>query len=192
MLVFIVALVLPAVVCANTDESINSDFSWGHFGLGGIVIENSQGDHGIGLAMMINYTRKSQRYAYSLRALSGAAIFRPDAVFEFGFLFNKFIEYEHGGLLHGNKGLISLGIGAGVVTGTKRGKYIGPPDLDNAASPSDYESTSFTTLGVPIEIQILLIPPVFDFGLDLIGYANINSVQSFWGICLCPRIGKAM
>jgi len=189
MLIIFLTAILPRGVCAFAEPPKN-EFSWSHLGLGGII-EDQGGVVGIGFLLMLNYTIKNQSHSYSLRALSGALLYTPDEVNEFGFLFNKIFEPEWDGFLKGNNMLVSLGFGASVVTGKKRGAYIGPPDLDNASSPSDFESSPFTTVGVPIEMQVFIFPSNFDFGLDLIGYANINPIQSFWGICLCPRFGKA-
>ncbi|KAF0133822.1 MAG: hypothetical protein FD145_1032 [Candidatus Saganbacteria bacterium] len=175
-----------------SNELTKKSFSWLNLGLGGIGIE-SAGGAALGFSVVVDYTKRYSDYAYSFRSIGGAALFKPDEVSEFSFLINKIFEYENVGLLFkGNKEIISFGLGASIITGIKRGRYIGPANLDNATMASDYESTPFATFGLPIEVKLLLLTAVYDFGLDVIGFGNINPVQSFWGLCLCLRVGKGL
>ncbi|MDI6767679.1 MAG: hypothetical protein QME52_12730 [Bacteroidota bacterium] len=54
---------------------------------------------------------------------------------------------------------------------------------------SESPNTSFTTVGIPLEAQ-LIWTPISVFGIGFKGFANVNSKKSFGGGLLCLQIGK--
>jgi len=49
--------------------------------------------------------------------------------------------------------------------------------------------TSFTTVGIPLEAQLILTPTKI-FGIGFKGFANLNPQKSFGGLLFCLQIGK--
>ena len=48
-----------------------------------------------------------------------------------------------------------------------------------------------TTIGVPIEVQLIFKPSSSSFGIGFYGFANINTQQTFYGATLCLSIGRS-
>jgi hypothetical protein len=93
------------------------------------------------------------------------------------------------GVLYGinsksSRGLASISGGVGIVQGVRKGKLIKYGWLY-----SEYEELAFSTIGIPLEIQ-LFATPFSHVGIGIYGFANLNREKSFAGAMLCVVIGK--
>jgi len=99
------------------------------------------------------------------------------------------IKVNELGLLYGLKtGKFNLSAGLSGVWGIERGAYIGSDPDPLIYGSRIYESTSYTTIGVPAEIRF--ITSTKDVGIGLTGFGNFNAKRSFVGLNLSLYLGK--
>ena len=84
---------------------------------------------------------------------------------------------------------VSFGIGVAIVNGSYQEDGLdfcgvfSDPDACERASP-----VGFTTVGIPLEVQLALRGEHFGFGIY--GFANLNPESSFAGVTVCVQIGR--
>jgi hypothetical protein len=81
----------------------------------------------------------------------------------------------------------SAGAGIGYVHSISRGKLI--HRSYELLGGDEYEEISRSTVGLPIQIEISGSAFTF-FGIAIIGFANINSIEIYGGMTLCIQIGR--
>ena len=79
---------------------------------------------------------------------------------------------------------VSFSAGLGLVGGVQRGKFL----AHRPCRGDVYEKRAIRTVGIPVEVH--LVKRVFDFGLGLYGYGNLNPEASFAGVLLFLQLGK--
>jgi hypothetical protein len=92
------------------------------------------------------------------------------------------------GLLYGwNSRYFDYGIGLSYVNLTKRGVFL--RHFNGFLSFDEYQKITLEKLGVPIQIE-LSGPWCSFFGVAIIAFANLNTVESFAGLVVAIEIGK--
>jgi hypothetical protein len=157
----------------NHHEWVNLEFGGTAIGTAvGMVFSdyNTDNNNLISLRGMISVPVSGKYY------LDFNTIKSPDDYFwDAGLMFGKGLQ--------GRYYFLSLSGGIGLAGGVKRSNNVQP-----TSSGFDSIDESFTTIGIPIQAQVHLIPIRF-IGFGLEGIANVNSKYSTWGVMVSLQIG---
>lgn len=161
-------------VIAQQDSSIkDSSLYWINLGFGGSSFEfatgfsfshQTQREHGL---LSIRFIHNEKLSLFSSPA---------ETLWDFGILY--------GIMNKGTYGMVSISGGGSIVGGVRKGEL-----LEGEWFSSKYTRKNFTSVGIPLESQLMLTPSPF-FGIGLYGFANLNPEQSYFGILLNLQIGK--
>ncbi len=176
-IIIIFMVILSSFTFLQGDESsVKKKTFWFNFGLGTGASADSNSPWAQGssnsesdMAGSINATAQFGKHAFSLRFVTGQALFE-ESFWDLGVLYGLATKPS---VFH-----FSGGIGISLVGGTSGENFF-------------FFSTKkvSTTLGLPLEIQLSWRPLRF-LGLCAYGFANLNKHHTFGGVTLCVQLGK--
>lgn len=128
---------------------------------------------GVSASYLSGYNLYTVRYAYNaeMNLLSSSPAI---SVWDVGLLYGRTARNQ--------MYYSSASAGVGLVGGVRRGKSI-------SGTLFDYESHSYSTIGIPLQVELFLTPRPF-FGIGLSAAGNLNPERSFADVRLCLRVGK--
>jgi len=157
----------------DTTNSKPSSY-WFSLGLGMSVFSNNAGISGGG-----SFSLDYEKYFITIRYIENIefVILGPssESVWDLGVLYGQCSKTSYG--------KVSIAGGIAIVGGFNRGEYI----HGSGWFSSRYEKVGFTSIGIPVEAQLLWTPFPF-FGVGINGFANINFEKSIAGALLCLQI----
>ncbi len=95
------------------------------------------------------------------------------------------IGFLAGYLAENENGILSGSAGLSLVSVQRRGEFLGSSGMFS----SDYSSDIRTTVGIPLEIQLIWTPIEF-LGIGIDGFGNLNPEKSYAGVMLMLRVGR--
>jgi len=140
------------------------------------------GTKNIGLLSSIMYSCDNMFYSIRYSMTSEFKLFGPvpeEQVWDLGFIYGTTLRW--------GSSSFSYGVGLSYVHQVRRGALL--HSSSGFLEPDQYETIRQTGVGIPIQIEFTR--PLFSFlGGGIIGFADINSVNSFAGIAAVIEIGK--
>jgi len=175
--------------CFGQDNyKLENQFGWVNLGVGASSFSSFGSSLGINVSYQIKANLISFRYVYNAKfkgEIFTTYVPRSEKIRDFGVLYGLSVKSK--------EGFASISVGLSIVNGLKRGKYL--YSVSNCsgvffclAETRYYEKLRFTTVGIPIEIQLFLTGE--NVGIGIYGFANINPESSFVGALLSLQLGK--
>ena len=169
---------------------VQQRLSWFNAGVGGSSIEDALS---FGLSFSVHQSGKHLISVRSIRSKQYLSRGRGDLpeqeAWEIGVLYGR--------TLQGVIGSASLSTGFGIVNWVRHGAFLRHAEYQyfvfwyaSTRKYDIYEKRTFSTPGIPIDVQLLAVPHPF-FGIGFHGFANLNPEQSYWGALLCLSLGIA-
>ena len=171
-------------------RQVEQRWAWYNVGVGGSSIEDA---FSFGLSFSVHRGGKHLISVRSIRSKQYLSRGRGDLpeqeAWEIGVLYGR--------TLQGVIGSASLSTGFGIVNWVRHGAFLRHAEYQyfvfwyaSTRKYDIYEKRTFSTPGIPIDVQLLAVPHPF-FGIGFHGFANLNPEQSYWGALLCLSLGIA-
>ena len=175
-LFFLLLIYAQSLYSQTTSDSSHLLFST--LGFGSYRGEKSSG---LDFQLSLDYQKKNYQWKFRYIGASEFQLFGPDPPESY-----NDIGVLYGRVANAQNIQLSLSGGLGIVAGTMRGDYISSSGV--LFPSSQYETKHVFTVGIPLEAAINY-NPFKSFGLGFAVYANLNAVNSFWGINLMFKVG---
>lgn len=175
--VLIMIFIMLLLNTVQADPELNTNIQsptlkWAATGIGG----SNQG-----VSLGFSLSAQTGKHLYIFRGIhnSEAEIFGltpNETVWDLGMLYGRRFQSQYG--------IVTLAGGISAVGGVNRGKFI-----ENNWFTQRYELTTFMTLGIPVELQ-LVWTPWRHAGLGINVFANANPEKSFSGFMFTLEFGQ--
>ena|ERR1051326_4207391 len=164
----------PIAFGQDSSSNHRSDAYWFHAGIGASSLGLAEG-------LGISYRTGSNLLSLRLDFAQEINIFGPSPQ-----LIEADIALLYGISTASSKVQLSASTGIGMVSGIRRGRYLGGTPF--FITLSEYEKDSYRAVSLPIEVQTCFRLSSY-IGIGLYGFAELNHEQSFAGGLLCLEFG---
>jgi hypothetical protein len=171
LLIFFIALPFGNTSIYAQEYSSNTDgrYFWADAGIGGAWVHGGIGSQvdpsGFSVGFGLNYQNGNDLFSFRITGTVEPRLIlwgnqKAESISEYGVLYGRVAKASYG----------AASVSAGI----------------SIVSESPY--TSFTTVGLPLEAQLIWTPTKV-FGIGFKGFTNLNSQKSFAGLLFCLQFG---
>ena len=173
LLIFSIALLLPSgnpsIYAQESSSNNDGRYCWADVGIGGAWVNSGIGspadESGFSIGLDLYYQNGYDLFSLRITGTVEPRLIlwgnqKAESISEYGVLYGRVAKASYG----------AASVSAGI----------------SIVSESPY--TSFTTVGFPLEAQLIWTPTSV-FGIGFKGFANLNPQKSFAGLLFCLQFG---